>query len=85
MLETITTAHLEAAPSHQAIGELQLAVDPTQRAAQLANNTTGEGILLAITNLHSVLAPEVSHEPSDVARSIVNPRTGEETTKLLQP
>lgn len=85
MSETIPTSALETLPSHLAIGELQLSPDLTQRAAQLANNTTGEGILLAVTGLHTALAPENSHEASDVARTMLNPRTGEVTAKLLQP
>lgn len=85
MLETISPSLTETLPSHQAIGELQLSADLALRAAQLAANTTGEGILRAITSLHNALAPEVPHEPSDVARSINNPQTGKETAKLLQP
>lgn len=82
----IETAHAnEKAGFHTAIEELKLSTDPIERTRQLTDNTTAEGLLAAITLLHTALAPDIPHEPSTVARTIKNPRTGEITANLMQP
>lgn len=72
-------------PGQQAIEGLALAPEVVDRASQIAQNTSPEGILKAIIDLHTELAPEVPHEPSSEARSIVNPTTGEVSSILAKP
>ncbi len=92
MNETLTPPTQEAyllqqeiSPEMAAVTALELAPDPVLRAEQLGVNTTAEGILQAITGLHAAVAPEVPHTPSEVARTINNPDTGEIKAVLLNP
>ncbi|MBC7708321.1 Fic family protein [Polaromonas sp.] len=91
MSETIQTAipefqtSVEAPNPHAAIEGLNLASDPAVRTSQLAQNTTGEGLLQAAILLHTTLAPEVVHTPSNVARTIADPVSGEVSAVLMKP
>ena len=85
MSETINHTPFEQASPQFAIGELQLSSDLSERASQLARNTTGEGILQAVTGLHTALAPDVPHIPSEVARTVLKPQTGEIVAVLMEP
>ena len=91
MQEKISTALLSPESKNQtshvyeAIAALELSSNPIERARQIAQNTTSEGILSAITGLHRALAPDVPHVASDVARTLQDPRTGEVTSVLMDP
>lgn len=68
--ETLANQHWEAV--YNAVDGLGIDNDPSIRANQVSA-MTAEGIMEGATTLHTVLAPDMSHEPTDYIMNVTSP------------